>query len=213
MSAVEKIDATKKILQVAEELFSEKGFNGTSVNMIAEKAGVNKALIYYYFKDKNDIVNSLFESIIQESDKGLSRYTESSSGHGHLDKIKEEINFLLKKQNVLSVMLMESLKGDDQNNYFFQCAESVIKHACSNQTEAGDKESQYSPEMLRTLAYEFFTGFVPIVSYVVFRDKWCQYFKCSTDELIDYFLDSFKKTHLAAKESKYHFEKGVNIHE
>ena len=203
MSPADKIAATKKILQVAEELFSEKGFNATSVNMIAEKAGVNKALIYYYFKDKNDIVISLFKSIIQESNKELSWHAKSGTCQGNRDRIKEEMSFLLGKQKVLSVMLMESLKGDDQNNYFLQCAESVIKHAMNGQMEFGDQKQKYSPEMLRTIAYEFFTGFVPIVSFIVFRGKWCDYFKCSADELMEYFLDSFNKTHLASKGCKF----------
>jgi len=39
-------DLTKnKILAVAEEMFSEKGFDGTSVEQIARTAGINKALI------------------------------------------------------------------------------------------------------------------------------------------------------------------------
>ena len=56
-------DLTKKrILTIAERLFSEKGFDATSVDSIARKAKVNKALIYYHFKDKNDIISSLFAS-------------------------------------------------------------------------------------------------------------------------------------------------------
>ena len=43
----------QKILNVAGELFAENGFDGTSVDSIANAAGVNKALIYYHFKDKN----------------------------------------------------------------------------------------------------------------------------------------------------------------
>ena len=40
----------RKILDQAEELFFKNGFNATSVDSIAQAAGVNKALIYYYFK-------------------------------------------------------------------------------------------------------------------------------------------------------------------
>ena len=46
----------QKILQEAEDLFSEKGFNGTSIDMIAKAAGINKGLIYYHFKNKHDIL-------------------------------------------------------------------------------------------------------------------------------------------------------------
>ncbi|MBR4675632.1 MAG: TetR/AcrR family transcriptional regulator [Victivallales bacterium] len=41
-----------RILSVAAMLFSEKGFEGTSVRMICAKAGVNVSLVNYYFKSK-----------------------------------------------------------------------------------------------------------------------------------------------------------------
>ena len=37
-----------KILNAAAELFADKGFNGTKVQEIADAAGVNKAMLYYY---------------------------------------------------------------------------------------------------------------------------------------------------------------------
>ena len=42
------------ILLVAEELFALHGFDGTSVRDIAEKAGVNLAMISYYFQSKEN---------------------------------------------------------------------------------------------------------------------------------------------------------------
>ena len=40
----------EQILDVSERLFSEKGFEGTSVRLIASEAGVNVAMISYYFR-------------------------------------------------------------------------------------------------------------------------------------------------------------------
>ncbi|MDP4093296.1 MAG: TetR/AcrR family transcriptional regulator [Bacillota bacterium] len=190
-----KEDTIRNILKAAEELFSEKGFNGTSVNMISDKAGVNKALIYYYFKDKDDIVNSLFENIIHESDEYVSG---SSSALNHeviplQDSIREEMNFLQEKQKILSIMLMESLKGDDSHNYFFKCAQKVIESEIEANISSDPQEFQ------RLLVHEFFTGFVPIMSFIIFKDKWCKYFDCDTDQFISNFLDSFSNTHLSSK--------------
>jgi AcrR family transcriptional regulator len=36
-------------------LFSNKGYNGSSVKEIADLAGINKATLYYYFKSKEDL--------------------------------------------------------------------------------------------------------------------------------------------------------------
>jgi AcrR family transcriptional regulator len=48
-------------METAEVLFAEKGFNGTSVRDIAEKARVNLAMISYYFGSKDKLLESLFD--------------------------------------------------------------------------------------------------------------------------------------------------------
>ncbi|MHA4811940.1 TetR/AcrR family transcriptional regulator [Flavitalea flava] len=54
-------DKREQILLVAEELFGEKGFEGTSVRDIAQKAGVNLAMISYYFGSKEKLLESMIE--------------------------------------------------------------------------------------------------------------------------------------------------------
>jgi AcrR family transcriptional regulator len=54
-------DKREHILIVAEELFAEKGFDGTSVRDIAQQAGVNLAMISYYFGSKEKLLESLVE--------------------------------------------------------------------------------------------------------------------------------------------------------
>ncbi len=50
-----------QILSTAERLFSTKGFDGTSVRDIADDAGVNIAMISYYFGSKEKLMEALFE--------------------------------------------------------------------------------------------------------------------------------------------------------
>lgn len=47
------------ILKVSEELFSKNGFDGTSVRMIAKTAGINIAMISYYFGSKERLLETL----------------------------------------------------------------------------------------------------------------------------------------------------------
>jgi AcrR family transcriptional regulator len=49
-----------QIMETAETLFAEKGFNGTSIRDIAEKAHVNLAMISYYFGSKDKLLEALF---------------------------------------------------------------------------------------------------------------------------------------------------------
>jgi AcrR family transcriptional regulator len=49
------------IIRTAESLFAQKGYDGTSVRDIAEAAGVNIAMISYYFGSKEGLIKALFE--------------------------------------------------------------------------------------------------------------------------------------------------------
>lgn len=55
------IDKREHILTVAEELFAEKGFEGTSVRELCSKAGVNVAMVSYYFGSKEQLMEALIE--------------------------------------------------------------------------------------------------------------------------------------------------------
>jgi TetR/AcrR family transcriptional regulator len=53
--------ARERILDAAEELFSARGFGATSTRLIARHAGVNIALLYYYFESKEGLYRALIE--------------------------------------------------------------------------------------------------------------------------------------------------------
>ena len=52
-------DKREHILVIAEQLFGERGFDGTSVRDIAQSAGVNLAMISYYFGSKEKLLAAL----------------------------------------------------------------------------------------------------------------------------------------------------------
>ncbi len=73
----QKNEITKeKILKAALNVFARKGFAGTTIMDVASVAGVNKALIYYYFSDKETLfsllVESQLEAIIDDFKAGFS---------------------------------------------------------------------------------------------------------------------------------------------
>lgn len=52
-------DTRERILDVALDLFTEQGYDGTSLRQIAEQLGVTKAALYYHFESKGDILLAL----------------------------------------------------------------------------------------------------------------------------------------------------------
>jgi AcrR family transcriptional regulator len=62
MRVVKKAEERRnEILDVADELFGLKGFDGTSTNDILEKVGIARGTLYYHFKSKEDIMDALIE--------------------------------------------------------------------------------------------------------------------------------------------------------
>lgn len=58
--------ARERILSAAEELFAESGFDATPTSRIAERAGVPKGLVHYYFQRKPDLLAALVERLPDE---------------------------------------------------------------------------------------------------------------------------------------------------
>ena len=54
-------NARERLLETATELFAEKGYAGTYVREIVEKAGVSKPVLYYYFKSKEGLFYAILE--------------------------------------------------------------------------------------------------------------------------------------------------------
>jgi TetR/AcrR family transcriptional regulator len=66
MSSISKIKSEstrEKIKAAAAQIFVEKGYAAARMQEIADRAGANKAMIYYYFSSKDE----LFEAIIREA--------------------------------------------------------------------------------------------------------------------------------------------------
>jgi len=57
----DKIDKKDHILDVAEKVFSDKGFDGASTRLISSEAGVNMAMLNYYFGSKEGLFLAIFD--------------------------------------------------------------------------------------------------------------------------------------------------------
>lgn len=58
-AAANGVDKRERILAAAEDLFYRNGLVGTTMDMLCAELGVTKPYVYYYFKDKHEIVETL----------------------------------------------------------------------------------------------------------------------------------------------------------
>jgi AcrR family transcriptional regulator len=64
---VERSETTRgELLRVARQLFTDPGYNETSLDVVAERAGVTKGALYHHFKNKRELFQAVFEQLEQE---------------------------------------------------------------------------------------------------------------------------------------------------
>lgn len=121
----------KKILGAAKVVFLEKGFDGARMQEIANKAGINKSMLNYYFRFKENLFEAIFEeeflklvpkiSIILKSDKPLS-YKISTFVDTYIDMLIENPfipNFVLNELNKNPGKIVKILEKHDINPHIF----------------------------------------------------------------------------------------------
>ncbi|MBN1881772.1 MAG: TetR/AcrR family transcriptional regulator [Deltaproteobacteria bacterium] len=75
MTQSKNLELTQKrksqILRAAYDIIAEQGYENITVQDIATRAGFSKGIIYYYFSSKEDVMVSLFDSIIRVIDRNF----------------------------------------------------------------------------------------------------------------------------------------------
>jgi len=200
--AVKKSGARKKIMKVATSLFAEKGFSAATVDEIASKAKVNKALIYYYFKNKDDLLDKIFDNFIGES---FIRFNElliaieskevfnSKERLGEMMKVL--LDFMIENKEVLKLILMESIKG--KRDPFLEIMEKQTgKDLIRLVEDARKKGVAIDSDITQMYVTEFFTGSLPMMVYIVYRGRWARFFNINTEVLDEMFINAFDETHI-----------------
>lgn len=158
-----KVDYSEKqqqLMDTAELLFSRKGFDGTSVRDIAEEAGINTAMISYYFGSKEKLMEAIFEQRtlnIKEKVDLLLKDERLDPFQKVYSLLDEYINKIMQRkkfhrillceqvinQNPVIVELMEKMKNRNSS-----CIHDLIRHG---QKKGLFKKHVDIPMMMNTL--------------------------------------------------------------
>lgn len=67
MNDAKKDNTEEKILSAAQLIFIQKGMDGSRMQEIADEAGINKALLHYYFRNKQKLFEAIFDKAFKQS--------------------------------------------------------------------------------------------------------------------------------------------------
>ncbi len=88
------------ILKQAKRLFAKMGYDGTTMDKIASKADVNKALIYYHFKNKEN----LYSCVLRDSVNAIYNYI--------VEKKKETDNYEIALKVYIEAFFLQAKKDE-----------------------------------------------------------------------------------------------------
>jgi AcrR family transcriptional regulator len=98
-----------KIFEAATEVFEEKGYTGARMQEIADRAGINKALLHYYFRTKDQLFMAVFHVLLKKMfEKILSIFMEEATFKEKMRRfLDEHIEFLIRNPKLPIFLLNE----------------------------------------------------------------------------------------------------------
>ncbi len=104
------------ILDAAERLFQLHGVAGTSLQDIAEAAGVTRGAVYWHFEGKADLFNAMIERVRMPFDE-TSEAVDNAPAAMAVQRLREHLAFLL-----------DRTQGDEQVRRVFSIATQMIEY-------------------------------------------------------------------------------------
>jgi TetR/AcrR family transcriptional regulator len=103
----------EKILKAARAVFAENGYNGTHVDEIARRAGVNKATLYYQIGDKDTLYANVIHQVLGNTAQGIAEAV-AKAVHPE-EKLKAYIHYIAntvdKNPELPPIMMREIASG------------------------------------------------------------------------------------------------------
>lgn len=91
----QKDNTEEKILNAAQTVFIRKGMDGSRMQEIADEAGINKALLHYYFRTKQKLFEAIFQKLFRQIFPNIESLILSDT------PIREKLEIFIDKYNEL----------------------------------------------------------------------------------------------------------------
>ena len=200
----DKENTEEKILSAAKEVFVEKGKDGTRMQEIADKAGINKSLLHYYYRNKEKLFGAVFQFVFRQFapkimnvfnneddlfsqiEKFISLYVDMIAKNPFMPMfILNEVN----KKDTSFVVKVIKMAGIDPHEYRDRVYEEIEKGTIRN-----IDPNQLLVNIIAMCLFPFIGR--PIIQIIVFEDNKEEYDKfldSRKKEVADFIINSIKK--------------------
>lgn len=175
-----EINTEEQILHAATSIFQRKGMDGTRMQEIADEAGINKAMLHYYYRSKQRLFEAVFTSAINIMAPKIIKIINKDE---HLfDKIRnftdKYITFISKHSFIPAFIIQELNRNPEMiKKIIFSKFEKNSSDILKNQIEALIKKGEIIPidseQLLVNIISMSVFPFIakPLLSAVLQKDK------------------------------------------
>jgi TetR/AcrR family transcriptional regulator len=108
-------DTQQKIIEASMDEFLEMGFNGARMQSIADKAGINKALLHYYYRNKETLFKEVFAGLMKNIFYRLSQTViEEMNWDEKMRKIVKHHMLFLMQNSKLPLFLLNEINRNPE---------------------------------------------------------------------------------------------------
>ncbi|MDH5398724.1 MAG: TetR/AcrR family transcriptional regulator [Cyclobacteriaceae bacterium] len=147
VNAQKHSETAQKILEAAHKVFVKKGMYGARMQEIADEAGINKALLHYYFRSKALLFDAIFQKIFSQFLPGILQILEGEQNFE--EKIKVFVGHYLDQfvnNKYLPVFIVNEIHQNPQRLYEMgQALRGLPSSRFITQLKEGIEAGKYLP--------------------------------------------------------------------
>lgn len=134
-------DIRARIIESAWKLFHEKGFGDTTINDIIREADISKGTFYYYFRSKDNLLDTLSDVLDSEYERLAKELPDDMDAFDKLVKLNYDVHSFINDNidyRLLAYLYSTQIVKDhsssllDRNRFYFRLLEQIIEEGRKN---------------------------------------------------------------------------------
>jgi AcrR family transcriptional regulator len=196
-SRMSSADRRNQIVAIAAELFSEKGFNGTTTKEIAAHAGVSEAIIFRHFPTKSALYSAIIENKTEQGTIELRQELEQAAVK------KDDYTFFkqlahrmleghLKDPTLMRLLLYSALERHELSQIFYQQTARKVRDLVRRYITQRIADGAFRP-VNAGICSRAFAGMILYHAEmrILYKDTEADDVRLSIDQLINNIVDLF----------------------
>lgn len=183
----ENISTEEIIKNTAKQLFFVEGNFNATTQEIALRAGVNRTLLHYYFRSKDELFSVVYSETVQEKLLQLfDTFASKDDFEKKLENIIDITSGYLQKYPYAQIYLLNELNktGENRNKIIFQKKNFKSLHSFLLQIEYKINEGV----LVASSPKEFMINLLSLISYpILMKDFFCEIYEINEKQMCEFY--------------------------